>query len=106
MRPARCASCARREALSRSRLTSIFDTHGDDKHNLQGDAMTQSTVELATRDGVCRTWIFQPEGAGPWPAVLFFMDGLGVRPALFTMAERIAARGYLVALPDLFYRSG
>jgi carboxymethylenebutenolidase len=34
------------------------------------------------------------------------MDGLGVRPALFEMAERLAAGGYFVVLPDLYYRIG
>jgi len=45
-------------------------------------------------------------GAAPWPAVLFFMDGTGIRPALFEMAERLVGHGYYVVLPDLFYRSG
>ncbi len=34
------------------------------------------------------------------------MDGIGIRPALFQMAERLADAGYHVLLPDLFYRSG
>jgi carboxymethylenebutenolidase len=34
------------------------------------------------------------------------MDGIGVREALFAMAERIATHGYYVLLPDLFYRAG
>lgn len=68
--------------------------------------MTRSTIDLTTPDGACPTSIFQPEGPGPWPAVLFFMDGIGVRPALFAMAERLAGHGYLVALPDLYHRAG
>ena len=43
-----------------------------------------------------------PARAGPWPAVLFFMDGPGIRPALFEMAERLVGHGYYVVLPDLF----
>lgn len=35
-----------------------------------------------------------------------YMDGIGIRPALFSMAERLAVAGYYVLLPDLFYRSG
>jgi carboxymethylenebutenolidase len=35
-----------------------------------------------------------------------FMDGIGVRPALLEVAERLASNGYYVLLPDLFYRSG
>jgi carboxymethylenebutenolidase len=36
--------------------------------------------------------------------MLMFMDGIGIRPALFDMAERLAGAGYVVLLPDLFYR--
>jgi carboxymethylenebutenolidase len=52
--------------------------------------------------------VFEPASArdGELPAVLFFMDGLGVRPALFEMGERLASGGYHVAMPDLYYRTG
>jgi carboxymethylenebutenolidase len=72
----------------------------------------RTQVDLVTADGHSSTSLFQPDPAadgndkGPWPAVILFMDGVGIRPALFEIAERIAAGGYLVALPDLFYRSG
>jgi carboxymethylenebutenolidase len=35
-----------------------------------------------------------------------YMDGPGIRPALFDMGERLASHGYYVLLPDLFYRVG
>ncbi len=34
------------------------------------------------------------------------MDGPGIRPQLFEMGERLASAGYIVLLPDLFYRAG
>jgi carboxymethylenebutenolidase len=34
------------------------------------------------------------------------MDGLGIRPAMLEVGERLATYGYFVLLPDLFYRSG
>jgi carboxymethylenebutenolidase len=34
------------------------------------------------------------------------MDGLGIRPAMCELAERLSIYGYFVLLPDLFYRSG
>jgi carboxymethylenebutenolidase len=49
---------------------------------------------------------FQPVGTGPWRGVLFFMDGIGIRPALFEMGEKLASAGYYVLLPELFYRGG
>jgi carboxymethylenebutenolidase len=38
--------------------------------------------------------------------VIFFMDGLGIRPVLFDMGQRLADAGFVVLLPDLFYRAG
>jgi carboxymethylenebutenolidase len=45
-------------------------------------------------------------GVVPFPAVIFFMDGIGIRPVLQQMADRIAADGYYVLLPNMFYRRG
>ena len=45
-------------------------------------------------------------GHGPWPAVLVYMDGIGIRPAMLELGERLATYGYFVLLPDLYYRSG
>ena len=36
----------------------------------------------------------------------FFMDGLGIRPVMWEMGQRLADGGYLVLLPDLYYRRG
>ena len=69
--------------------------------------MAREDVSIPTDDGECRTAVFTPDdGAGPWPAAIFFMDGLGIRPVLFEMAQRLADAGYVVLLPDLFYRVG
>lgn len=64
------------------------------------------TVEIATSEGRAPAWFFEPAGAGPWPGILFFMDAIGPRPALASMAERLAGEGYRVLLPDLYYRAG
>ena len=63
-------------------------------------------VEIKTKDGSCPSYVYRPTGSGPWPAVLVFMDGLGIRPAMLEIGERLAASGYFVLLPDLYYRSG
>jgi carboxymethylenebutenolidase len=65
-----------------------------------------SRVEIVTKDGICPSYVSRPAGSGPWPAVLMFMDGVGIRPALLEVGERLATHGYFVLLPDLFYRSG
>jgi carboxymethylenebutenolidase len=63
-------------------------------------------IEIETDDGTCPAYVFDPAGAEARPSVLFYMDGIGIRPALFEMGERIARAGYHVLLPDLYYRSG
>jgi carboxymethylenebutenolidase len=68
--------------------------------------VSREQIEIRTEDGMCRTSVFTPVGSGPWPAVIFYMDGLGIRPVLYDMCERIARDGYVVLLPDMFYRAG
>lgn len=68
--------------------------------------MSRTQADIRTDDGTCPTSVFTPEDAGPWPAVILFMDALGVRPALCEMAQRLADAGFLVLLPDLYYRAG
>lgn len=68
--------------------------------------MSHATLDIETADGRCPTDVYAPDGDGPWPAVLVFHDGMGVRPAIEEIAERIASAGYYALLPDLFYRIG
>jgi carboxymethylenebutenolidase len=68
--------------------------------------MSRTDVVIKTRDGNCPASLFTPAGTGPWPAVVFYMDGLGIRPALWDMAQQLADTGYVVLLPDLYYREG
>jgi len=68
--------------------------------------MSYETLSVRAKDGDCPVYVFTPKGTGPWPATIFFMDGLGIRPILFEMAQRLADGGYVVLLPDLYYRAG
>lgn len=69
--------------------------------------MSRTDIVIKTRDGHCPASLFTPStGNGPWPGVIFYMDGLGIRPALWEMAQKLADTGYVVLLPDLFYREG
>jgi len=63
-----------------------------------------TTVQVPTADGTAEAFLVRPEGDGPFPAVLMFMDAFGLRPRLAEMAERIAGHGYVVLVPNLFYR--
>jgi carboxymethylenebutenolidase len=50
--------------------------------------------------------IFTPKGNGPWRAVLFFQDGVGLREGLYAMGERLSGEGFFVVMPNLFWRYG
>lgn len=68
--------------------------------------MPREIITISTPDGRCPTAVVTPEGWTGGPAVVFFMDAGGIRPTVFDMAQRLADAGYLVLVPDLFYRFG
>src|SRR6185312_11317286 len=67
--------------------------------------MQTTTVQVPTADGAAEAYLVKPDGQGPFPGVLMFMDAFGLRPRLAEMAQRIAERGYVVLVPNLLYRS-
>ena len=67
--------------------------------------MPVTRVDVTTQDGVMDVTLHEPEG-GPAPVVIFFTDAGGVRPVMQEMAARLASAGYLVAVPNLYYRAG
>ena len=68
--------------------------------------MSDEQVSIRTQDGDCPAYVFTPSGSDRHPAVIFYMDGLGIRPTIFEMGQRLAGYGYVVLVPDLFYRAG
>jgi carboxymethylenebutenolidase len=70
--------------------------------------MSHEQVSIRTKDGNCPTHVFTPSGekTGKWPAAIFCMDGLGMRPTLVQMGQRLSNAGYVVVLADLYYRFG
>jgi carboxymethylenebutenolidase len=62
-------------------------------------------LDLVTDDGAMNTFVVHPDEGGPFPVVFFYMDAPGKREELHDMARRIAAVGYYVVLPNLYYRS-
>ncbi|WP_369230458.1 dienelactone hydrolase family protein [Streptomyces sp. R21] len=67
-------------------------------------AVHGSSVDIPTPDGTADAYLVHPADGGPHPAVLLYMDGFGLRPHLKSMADRLAAAGYVVLVPNVFYR--
>jgi carboxymethylenebutenolidase len=66
--------------------------------------MTEHDIDIPTADGQMNSFVVHPDEGGPHPVVLFYMDAPGKREELHDMARRIAAVGYCVVLPNLYYR--
>jgi carboxymethylenebutenolidase len=63
-------------------------------------------LDVETGDGVADAYLVRPEAEEPRGAVLFLIDAFGLRARIEEMADRIAAAGYVVLAPNLFYRAG
>jgi carboxymethylenebutenolidase len=66
----------------------------------------EQTINIPTSAGTMETFVTCPEQAGPFPAVILYMDVWGVREVLFDLARRVATVGYYALVPDFYYRQG
>ncbi|MGW2816247.1 dienelactone hydrolase family protein [Streptomyces sp. NPDC001415] len=64
------------------------------------------TLHIPTPDGHADAFAAFPDRGEQHPGVLMYADGLGIRPVLREMAQELAAHGYYVLVPNLFYRHG
>jgi carboxymethylenebutenolidase len=68
------------------------------------DTVEEKDVEVKTPDGVADAALFYPKAKGKWPAVLLWPDVMSLRPVFRDMGRRLAAAGYVVLVPNLYYR--
>jgi carboxymethylenebutenolidase len=68
-----------------------------------GLPVTVREVGIVTPDGTCDAAFFAPD-TGSHPGVLIWTDAFGLRPSFRAMAQRLAAQGYAVLVPNPFYR--
>jgi carboxymethylenebutenolidase len=67
-------------------------------------AVREMDVVIETPDGLADAALYFPEGLGQWPGVLIWPDIMGLRPVFREMALRLAKSGYVVLVPNPFYR--
>jgi carboxymethylenebutenolidase len=65
--------------------------------------VAEADVTIKTFDGSCDAAFIHPR-SGTHPGVLVWPDAFGLRPAMRDIARRLAAEGYAVLVPNLFYR--
>lgn len=68
--------------------------------------MTHDLIVIPTADGECPAHVLAPANGSGGPGIVFYFDAGGIRPPVLAMAQRLADAGYVVLLPDLFYRHG
>lgn len=67
--------------------------------------VSERDVSIKTPDGTADAVLFTPKKAGRFAAVLMWPDIMGLRPVFRDMGRRLAAAGYVVLVPNPFYRS-
>jgi carboxymethylenebutenolidase len=68
--------------------------------------MPRESVEVRMPDGTCSVTLHLPASDRPRPGVLMIPDAGGSRETMQEMADQLAGLGYVVLLPDIYYRAG
>ena len=66
--------------------------------------MIEKQVDVKTPDGVADCELFYPSEQGTWPGVIAYTDIGGLRPVFRDMGKRLAGDGFVVLVPNPFYR--
>lgn len=68
--------------------------------------MKNSRITLAVKDAPeMQAYVALPEGEGPFPAMIVFQEAFGVNGHIRSVADRLAAEGYVAIAPELFHRT-
>jgi carboxymethylenebutenolidase len=81
-------------------LTAASDARAAGAHDV-----LDTDVEVKTQHGTCDAALVHPKSQGRWPAAILFVDAFGLRPTMRDMAKRLAQDGYVVLVPNPYYRS-
>lgn len=67
--------------------------------------MPETKIDVKAADGTAEAFLFKPSsGTGPWPGIVYLTDIMGIRPAYHQLAQRLADQGFVVLMPNVFYR--
>jgi carboxymethylenebutenolidase len=64
-------------------------------------------IEITTSRGeTMGAYLARPDGDGPFPAVIVYMEIFGVNDHIRDVTRRVAEEGYVAMAPDYFHRTG
>jgi carboxymethylenebutenolidase len=64
--------------------------------------ITSETVSLRSGKDAAKGFLYHPEGKGPFPAIVILHGDFGPTEWVKKQAQRLAARGYLILVIDLY----
>jgi carboxymethylenebutenolidase len=67
--------------------------------------MTEHKIQIPTAVGSAEGIIYRPETEGRWPGVILYTDIGGIRASHEQMARQLSEKGYVVLMPNVFYRT-
>ncbi len=68
-------------------------------------AIQTERLEIAVGGETMGGYLARPEGDGPFPGVIVWMEIFGVNAHIRDVTERVASEGYVALAPDFFHRS-
>lgn len=68
--------------------------------------MAEREIEISMQTGTSDSVLYHPDGNESWPGVLYLTDIGGIRAANRESAARLSKQGYVVLMPNIFYRTG
>ncbi|HKU87758.1 MAG TPA: dienelactone hydrolase family protein [Casimicrobiaceae bacterium] len=95
------ADPARRDFIARSLATGVVVATSPALS--AAESIVESNVTIRTPDGTCDAAFFHP-ASGSHPGVLVWPDAFGLRPSMRDIGGRLAAEGFVVLVPNPFYR--
>ncbi|MBW2240367.1 MAG: dienelactone hydrolase family protein [Deltaproteobacteria bacterium] len=66
-------------------------------------AIQTESIEISVDGASMGGYLARPEGGGPFPGVIVWMEIFGVNSHIRDITERIAALGYVALAPDFFH---
>ena len=67
--------------------------------------MIEQKIQIPTASGTAEGILYSPEREGRWPGVIQYTDIGGIRASQEQMARQLSEKGYVVLMPNVFYRT-